>query len=53
MVPLRWGGSGRGSGVEFEEQETWVFTVRDGSICRVKEYTTKRAALDAVGLRGP
>jgi ketosteroid isomerase-like protein len=49
VVPLLWGGRGRGSGVEFEEGETWVFTVRDGAIVRVTEYTSKQAALDAVG----
>jgi ketosteroid isomerase-like protein len=50
VVPLRWGGRGRASGAEFEEGETWVFTVRDGAITRVVEYTTRQAALEAVGL---
>jgi ketosteroid isomerase-like protein len=51
LVPLRWGGRGRGSGVVFEErEEAWTFTVRNGAITRVKEYATKEAALEAVGL---
>jgi ketosteroid isomerase-like protein len=49
VVPLRWGGRGKGSDVPFEEsQETWVFTVRDGRIARVKEYATREEALAAV-----
>ena len=51
LVPLRWGGRGRASGVEIEERkEAWAFTVRDGAITRVKEYATREAALEAVGL---
>jgi ketosteroid isomerase-like protein len=49
VVPLRWGGRGRGSGVPFEEREAWAFTVRDGAITRVKEYATAQAALEAAG----
>ena len=52
VVPLRWGGQGRGSGAAFSErEETWVFTLRDGRIRHVKEYGTKKEALEAVGLR--
>lgn len=51
VVPLRWGGRGKQSGVTVEDgRETWVFTVRDGLISRVREYATKEAALKAVGL---
>jgi ketosteroid isomerase-like protein len=51
VVPLRWGGVGIGSGAAFaEREETWVFTLRDGRICHVKEYGTKKQALEAVGL---
>jgi ketosteroid isomerase-like protein len=49
VVPLRWGGRGRGSGLPFEEREAWAFTVRDGVITRVKEYATTQAALEAAG----
>jgi ketosteroid isomerase-like protein len=51
VVPLRWGGRGKASGAQFEErQETWVFMVRKGKIMHVREYATKGAALEAVGL---
>jgi ketosteroid isomerase-like protein len=30
---------------------TWVLTLRDGRISRVREYATKHDALEAVGLR--
>jgi uncharacterized protein len=51
IVPLRWGGTGRGSGVAIEERggETWIFTVRDNKIVRVNEFATRAAALAAVG----
>jgi ketosteroid isomerase-like protein len=51
VVPLRWGGRGKTSGVKVEErEETWVLTLQDGAITRVTEYATKEAALDAVRL---
>ena len=51
VVPLRWGGRGKTSGVTVEErEETWVLTVRHGAITRVREYATKEAALEAAGL---
>jgi len=52
VVPLRWGGRGKGSRTPFaEREETWVLTLRDGRIGRVREFATKREALEAVGLR--
>ena len=52
VVPLRWGGRGKGSGLDFEEsRETWVFAVRDGKIARVKEFATREQALAAAGLK--
>jgi ketosteroid isomerase-like protein len=52
VVPLRWGGRGRASGVEIAEpEETWVFTLRNGKVVHVKEYASKNAALEATGLR--
>jgi ketosteroid isomerase-like protein len=52
VVPLRWGGRGKGSGMELEEsRETWVFAVRDTKIARVREFATRDQALEAVGLR--
>jgi ketosteroid isomerase-like protein len=52
VVPLTWGGRGRGSGVNFEERrETWVLTVRAGKIVRVREFATREQALTALGLQ--
>jgi ketosteroid isomerase-like protein len=49
VVPLTWGGRGKGSGLNFEERaETWVFTVSGGKITRVKEFATREQALTAV-----
>ena len=52
VMPLQWWGRGRLSGVEVAERrgETWVFTVRDGTIAAVQEYRNKREALEAAGL---
>jgi ketosteroid isomerase-like protein len=53
VVPLRWGGLGLGSRAAFAaREETWVVTLRDGRIRRVREYATKVEALEAVGLQG-
>ena len=41
----------RGSGVTLDADETHVFTVHDGKIVRVREYRTKDAALQALGVR--
>ena len=52
VVPLRWGGRGKGSQTPFaEREETWVMTLRDGRVSRVTEYATKDEALESVGLR--
>ncbi len=52
VAPLRWGGRGKGSGVDFvEEQEAWVALVRGGKIVRIEEYATREQALEAAGLR--
>jgi ketosteroid isomerase-like protein len=50
VVPLRWGGRGKSSGVVVDEREAWVFAVQDDVIVRVEEYGTTGAALEAVGL---
>jgi ketosteroid isomerase-like protein len=50
VVPLRWGGRGKGSGVDFEERrETWIFTVCGGKIARVREFASREQALAAAG----
>jgi ketosteroid isomerase-like protein len=52
VVPIRWGGRGRGSGIEIaESEEFWVFTLRNGKIVHLKEYAARNPALDAAGLR--
>jgi ketosteroid isomerase-like protein len=38
------------SGVELDVEEAWAYWVRDGSICRIEQYGTKREALEAAGL---
>ena len=50
LAPLRWGGRGKGSGMDFDEdREAWVFTVRAGKIARVEEFATREQALTDVG----
>jgi ketosteroid isomerase-like protein len=50
IVPLRWGGRGKGSGIQVTEaDETWLFTLRDGKVVHVREYASKSAALEAAG----
>ena len=50
LALLRWGGRGKGSGVDFDEgREAWLFVVRAGKIARVEEFATKEQALTAVG----
>lgn len=51
VVPLRWGGRGKGSAVEFEEREAWIFTVRDMKIVAIREYATREQAVEAAGVR--
>jgi ketosteroid isomerase-like protein len=49
-VVLSWGGRGKGSGLAIQEREdTWIFTVRDRKILRVREFADKREALEAAG----
>jgi ketosteroid isomerase-like protein len=51
VVVLSWGGRGKTSGIAFEERgETWIFTLRDGKVIRIKEYSSKDEALEAAGL---
>jgi ketosteroid isomerase-like protein len=46
VAPLRWGGRGKASGAAFEEsRETWVATVRDGKIVRIREFATQDEAM--------
>jgi len=47
----RYGGRARLSGVETDQTEAEVFTVRNGKIARGHEYATRDEALEAAGLR--
>lgn len=51
VVPVGGRLRGRGSGVEVDFRETWVFTLREGKVTRVREYRDTADALEAVGLR--
>ena len=51
VVPFTSHVQARGSGVALDADETHVFTVHDGKIVRVREYRTKDAALQALGMR--
>ena len=44
-------GRGRGSGVRVEQRLYEVYTLRNGSILRVDEFSDRAEALEAVGLR--
>ena len=51
VVPNVQRGKGRGSGAPVEMTATWVVTVRDAKISRLREYSTKARALEAAGVR--
>jgi ketosteroid isomerase-like protein len=46
----RFGGRARVSGVETDQANWTVFTIRDGKIARGHEYPTREQALEAAGL---
>jgi uncharacterized protein len=50
VVSGHWEAVGR-SGVDMSVPATWVFGFRDGKIAYWQAYTSRAAALDAVGLR--
>lgn len=52
VVPNEQRGRGKGSGADVEMTTTWVCTVRDGKISRLREFSTKEKALETVGLGG-
>ena len=51
VVTLHIWGRGRGSGVEIDARLFDVYTIRDGAIVRMDEFTERSAALEAAGLR--
>jgi ketosteroid isomerase-like protein len=51
VVPVRWRGVGKSSGVEGEFAFTAVFTVAGGKVVRARNYPTTADALAALGVR--
>jgi uncharacterized protein len=50
VVPVRFGGQARHTGIEVEFSVVHVFTVRDGRVTRLDTFVSKDEALEAVGL---
>ncbi len=50
VVTVRLRGRGRGSGVEVDARFYDVFTLRDGKIVRMDQFTERSEALGAAGL---
>ena len=46
----RYGGRAKLSGIETDQTEAELFTIRDGKIARCREYGTRDEALEAAGL---
>jgi ketosteroid isomerase-like protein len=51
LATVRLRGRGRGSGVEVDARFYEVFTLRQGKIVRMDQFTKQSEALEAVGLR--
>ena len=51
VATMHFHGRGRGSGVETDARFYGVYTVRDGKIVRMDEFTERSEALEAAGLR--
>ena len=50
VVTVRLGGRGRGSGVEIDARFYDVYTLRDGKIVGMDQFTERSEALEAAGL---
>jgi ketosteroid isomerase-like protein len=51
-VVVSWTFSATGrDGIEVEAHVTWTFTVREGKVARMVYFPTRKAALEAAGLR--
>jgi ketosteroid isomerase-like protein len=50
VVTVRLRGRGRGSGVEIDARFYDVYTLRDGKIVRMDQFTERSEAIEAVGL---
>ena len=51
FVAFRCRGMGRASGVEIDDRLFWGADLRDGRLHRIREFTARDEALEAVGLR--
>jgi ketosteroid isomerase-like protein len=51
FVAMRFRGRGKGSGVELDDGLFWAGELRHGKLYRISEYTDRKEALEAVGLR--
>ena len=51
VVPVRFGGRARHTGIEVEFSYVHVITIQNGRTVRVDVYESKAQALEAVGLR--
>ena len=49
VVPVRFGGQARHTGIELEFTFVHVWTMRDGKSIRMDVFETRREALEAVG----
>jgi ketosteroid isomerase-like protein len=52
VATVRFRARGRGSGIEVDARLYDVFTLRDGKIVRMDQFTEQSEALEAAGLRG-
>jgi uncharacterized protein len=52
VVPIRFGGKARHTGLDVTFAVVHVLTVRDGRVARLDMYADEAQALEAVGLRG-
>jgi ketosteroid isomerase-like protein len=50
LVTVRIRGRGKGSGIEIDARFYELYTLRNGKIMRMDEYTERAEALEAVGL---
>ena len=50
VVPVRFGGKARHTGIETTFSVTHVWTIHDGKVSRLDMYRSREAALKAVGL---
>ena len=50
LIEVRFGGIGKGSGVEIYDRFFWVYELRGGRLYRIEEYMDRAEALEAVGL---